>query len=874
MSTNPFAMPAQLPTVVLADFLKQFHEVVDEYDGWVVTCPAHEDNSPSLRIALNAENHLLLHCRAGCAKDSVLDALGLAKAALFNVNLTGMNTVHSHVAPPAELGASDRAALAGYLHRAKLAFADDAGERARVYAMNRFGVSENLGISLGLGYDDGTLPAGELKLSRTMYRAHPRLVVPFRTFDGSPAGLQARALTVDAPVRWSGPVNPSQGVWSCYGVFQAEAGLPDTDVIITEGPGDALTVVAIGYDAVFVRGAALASSQSLADELAAGLRKKRVVVAGDDDPAGRLFTERVCEALSQRGVETHKLLVPESLDITAWRERDPQRFATEFQLAVRTAPVYGEDEILADRLRAQVATILTDVENARALRRFILSKGCDIRYAQAVEFIVYRGHAEGVWKVDDADWVRTQAHAAVPYIQRTMLEQIHQIEARAMTISDDATRTNLISLTTKLRDKVHSSASIGWSMSSRGIDAMIRELRALDGVAIDYTSFDRHPNLLAVANGVVNLETKELQPYSDDTKALYLMRKVHYPYDPTATNPRWSRFIEEIADDRPELVTYLQALIGYSITGHNTEQAVAVMLGGGANGKSVFMETLTHIFQELTVVTPFSTFERRDTNSGGASPDIARLAGARLVIASEGDAGRPMAEALLKRLSGSESVTARFLYRAEFTFVPTALICLVSNHPPVFRGQDHGIWRRIRLIPFTRKFEGQAKDPHLFNKFIGARVPSSAWFTNDDMGDGPAGILAWAVEGAGHWFEHGLQEPAIVRVGTEEFKETSDQLGDYINEYLVREADSRISVKDAFGLYLAWAEEENLSGRDVWKRKTFIQAMEERGARVYTLNGAKTFRGFRKKTPADKVKTTETVVFSTFAPPADPDDND
>lgn len=878
MSTNPFAMPAALPTIKLATFLDQFPEIVDEHDGWAVSCPAHEDSSPSLRIALNEKNHLLLHCRAGCSKQAIFDALNINPAALFNVNLSGMEDFANRVSKPADLGSTDRAALAGYLHRARLAFADDAGEPARNYAYNRFGITTAQGLALGLGYDDGHLPSGDLSLSATAYRAHPRLVVPFHDFEGVPCGLQARALVSNATVRWSGPVNPKEGLWSRYGVFRADSGLPDVDVIVTEGPGDALTSVAAGYDAVLVRGASLATSGTLADALAQGLNNRRVVVAGDTDTAGRLFTERVCEALSSRGVITYRLAIPDEYsDITEWREDNPQRFAKAFPTAVKEAAVYGEDEILADHLQAQLATIFTDVENARDLRRFILSKGNDVRYSPEIGksgdkgFIVYLGHTEGVWKVDDSEWVRTMAHAAVPYIQRETLERIHKIESRALLITNEGTRARIFDTVEKLRSKTRGSTLIGWAMSSRGIDAMLRELRALDGVAMSYTDFDKHPDLLAVDNGVVNLETQELQPYSEATKALYLMRKVHVPYIPTAVNPRWNQFVLEIADGRHELAEYLQTLIGYGITGHNTEQAIAVMLGGGANGKSVFMETLTHIFWEYTTVASFSTFERRDTNSGGASPDIARLAGARLIIASEGESGRPMAEALLKRLSGSESVTARFLYASEFTFTPTALICLISNHPPQFRGQDDGIWRRIRLIPFTRKFTGPSKDPQLFNKFVGQRVPQSAWRKEDDFGDGPAGILAWAIAGAKQWAVDGLREPGIVRAGTDEFKETSDQLGDFISEYLVRDSDARISIKDAFALYLQWAEEEHLSGRDVWKRKTFVQAMEERGASTYILSGARTFRGFRKRTQADKVKQPDTVVFSTFATPADPD---
>lgn len=853
--------------LVLSEFLNRFPVVQEEADGWVVPCPAHSDGHPSLRVALNDTSDLLLHCRAGCAKGDVLDALGLAYADLSHIT---PGHISKRTSSPQPLTDTHRAPLALYLDAAARALQEsDDGHSALSYASRRFGMSADLATLLGLGFDDGTVPHPGLGLSLTAYRADPRLVVPFNDFSGHPAGLQARALSSTARVRWSGPTNPDDGAtWNKYGVFKAGTGYPDGEVIVTEGPGDALTAVASGYDAVCIRGASLGSNTELADELTSGLEGRRVVVVGDTDGAGVKFTEKVCESLSSRGVETFRLALPAGVtDVTEWREGDPATFSDRFSQAVQEAQPYGEDEVLVDRLTAEASQLLTDVFNARALRDYILSRGADVRFTSAVGFLLYRGHEMGVWTVDrDQVLLRAYAQDATDFIQRRILDKVHSIDVRALNITSRDTRDQMASVLERLRRKVTSGRLISWAMSTAGLNNMMNELKGLPGIAMDYVEFDAHPELLAARNGVINLEDGTLSPFSDETRGLYLTRRANVDYVPGAVNPRWERFISEVFSPHPDLVPYMQRLLGYGITGHTEEQIIAVMLGGGANGKSVLMETVQHIMREHTVVTAFSTFERRESSSGGASPDIARMAGARIVVASEGDAGRPMAESMLKRLSGTEAVSARFLYRDDFTFVPTCLITLVSNHPPEIRGQDNGIWRRLKLIPFTRTFDKDEQDRFLLAKFTGRRVPVSQWRDDDDMGDGLPGILAWLVRGAVEWYATGLQEPQAIERASSNYRESSDQLGDFITDKLIPDPEASIKGSDLYSAYLDYAEEENLQGKEVWKRKTVYQAMEERQAVSYLRNGTKWMRGYRLRTKDDVLKDQGPSIFAEMKP--------
>ncbi|WP_209441955.1 toprim domain-containing protein, partial [Kitasatospora aureofaciens] len=144
-------------------------------------------------------------------------------------------------------------------------------------------------------------------------------------FDGRPHGLQGRDLSGDCPGRWVSLKNPKGQRWGQYGVFRGEGGYGVT--IVSEGPGDGLTAVAVGYDAVCIRGAALTASPELIKELADGLKGSLVVVAGDGDKAGQRFNRALAEGLGAHGVQVRALDLPGGAsDLTAWREADPQGF--------------------------------------------------------------------------------------------------------------------------------------------------------------------------------------------------------------------------------------------------------------------------------------------------------------------------------------------------------------------------------------------------------------------------------------------------------------------------------------------------------------------------------------------------------------------
>jgi putative DNA primase/helicase len=355
--------------------------------------------------------------------------------------------------------------------------------------------------------------------------------------------------------------------------------------------------------------------------------------------------------------------------------------------------------------------------------------------------------------------------------------------------------------------------SKGFTMTSR-IDALMTELRSVPSVYVTPQDFDARPDLLSFANGTVELRTGQLREHRKEDMLTYVLA---LDFDASARCPRWEGFLSEIFPDDADLVPYMQRLIGYGVTGYTDEQCFAVLWGKGANGKSVLTDTLSSVFGRVTKTTPFATFEEKA--SGGIPNDIAALRGSRLVMASEGESGKPMSEAVLKRVTGKDMVSARFLRQEFFEFKPSFLLMLATNHKPKFRGQDDGLWRRVKMIPFKRFFAPHERDHDLDKKLLAEAQ----------------GIAAWAVRGAALWFESGLSDPGTITRATEEYKATSDALAGFYSAdpempgVLIKDDASRVDGATAYTDYKEWCEAEGLPAREIWTRRAFYGAMEERG---------------------------------------------
>jgi putative DNA primase/helicase len=343
-----------------AEILGKFQQVSEMADGgYIALCTAHGDSRPSLRIWLGDDGKVRFICRAGCETGKVVESSGLRWKDMFNADGEGARAVP--VARPKMIGAGPIAGLRMWL--------DSLPVGDGWYAENRFGITPEMAEALGLRYQ---APAREYPdFISYSFNRYPRLVVPLEGFDGVARGAQGRDLSGECQGRWLSLTNPDALRWAPYGVLRASNGCRDT--IVTEGPGDGLTAVSQGYNAVVIRGAALARDPDLMQELAQGLQGHRVWVAGDNDKAGQTFNTRLADGL--RGhLDVFKLQIPEDLgpksDLTDWRERDPMKFPAELAKATKGALKIGLDGKLvrdnkakAKRLGALAAAFLDEGES-------------------------------------------------------------------------------------------------------------------------------------------------------------------------------------------------------------------------------------------------------------------------------------------------------------------------------------------------------------------------------------------------------------------------------------------------------------------------------------------------------------------------------
>ncbi|MFD0276203.1 phage/plasmid primase, P4 family [Kitasatospora sp. NPDC127111] len=792
----------------LSDLLGRLTGVTEDHDGYLALCPVHADRrTPSLKLTLREDGKLLLVCRAGCQKDAILKALRLAPSDLFGVT-PGTATRTVSAAPPESIGPGEIAGLRLFVDETAAALA--LSPEAVDYLMRRFGVGLELAEELGIGYAaSGDRPQKWLSRGFTRF---PRITVPLTGVDGVVRGLQGRDLSGRCPARWVSLANVDGRTWAKWGFLSAGSGY-DT-VLVTEGPGDGLTAVGCGYDAVIIRGAGLAQNKDVVRELVTVLRGRDVVFAGDADRAGRGFTGGLSRALTAEGIAGRRLSIPtEGWDLTDWREDDPAAFPAELHRAVRlaepvdlddpepptpSAPAFVEDETDLPVLRgsAREAFDSTDVGLAVRLRDYMRSTGGGVRYASGLGYLVWDGT---VW-VQGQDAVR---------------RALHRMGAEMIAEGGDAER--------KLALK---------ALTNRHIDGVLKELPSVPGVPANASDFDADPELLCVANGTVHLPTKTLRPHDP---ADMITKRLAVRYVPGAPAERWLLFLAEVFPHHPELPGYMKRLVGYGVSGSTAEQCFAFLHGQGANGKSAFLDALNHVFTGITKSTEFSTFEQR-VNVGQASPELASLRGARLVTASETEKYSRLAEALVKQLTGGDPVTCRFLNQNPFTYVPRFLLMVAGNYKPAILSQDLGVWRRVKLIPFEAVFRGANADPSLAAKLRGEAE----------------GILAWAVDGAAEWYAHGLEEPSTVQAATTDYRESEDRLEEFITACLVREEGARVQPMQLRRAYADWAEDAGLSRKEVLSGWALGVEMESRGYRKRKSSGRWGFDGIRLASDSER----------------------
>lgn len=425
----------------------------------------------------------------------------------------------------------------------------------------------------------------------------------------------------------------------------------------------------------------------------------------------------------------------------------------------------------------------TDAMNAR---RFAVRFAPKVRHCEPWgKFLTWD---EDRWKIDDS----RQIDAYAKQVGRSLWKEA---EAIRQELDPDEDKGAIKAMT----------AFCQRSNSDHGLRSMIALSRSEPGIPVSPTMLDQDPWLFNVRNGTIDLRTGKLRPHNPED---YITKLSPVEFQEGADSSLWREFLEVILPSQ-DLRGFLQRLAGYCLTGSTREHVFPFPYGGGSNGKSTFLNTLLALFgTDYAIEAPADLLLAKKNEAHPT--ELADLFGRRLVVCMEAEDGRRMAESLVKKLTGGDRIRARRMREDFWEFAATHKIWLGANHKPQVRGTDHGIWRRIKLIPFTVTISDADQDKDLPEKLLG-ELP---------------GILNWALQGCMDWQQHGLGEPEAVKEATQEYKSEMDVMGEFIAERCI---EGHGLIELASDLYHAYAEWITGRGERPVSQTRFGTQLETRG---------------------------------------------
>ena len=515
-----------------------------------------------------------------------------------------------------------------------------------------------------------------------------------------------------------------------------------------------------------------------------------VVLLPDNDEPGKRFMEHIAIELKNIANNIKIVELPDlskKEDITDWLEYGNDIYDLQ-------ALVKRTDEFIEFKGNIIYDYNWSDVGNAE---RLISLHGKDIKFnVNSGKWYVWNGVN---WELDNSFKVEN--------LYRTVLRRF-QNAIPNINISDDEIATK------KQQEKAKS--FVLRNETDGKIKSVLNQAKTFKG--INFMESDKDDYLFNTPNGTINL--RDLTQKKHDRKDL-ITQCSNYSFNRENDKcPNWMAFLNRIFCGDQELINYVQKAVGYSLTGDMREQCLFMLWGGGANGKSTFVKALEDIMGSYAATIKGETLMEKN-GQDGARGDLARLTNKRVVIASELQEGQVFNEPLLKVLSAGETLPVRFMYQEEFMLKPKFKLWIMTNKKPKVKGNDHGIWRRWRMIPFKYKFTEKEKDPNFYEEKLKPELE---------------GILLWAITGYQMWKEQGFEAPKEVMEAVEDYKMDMDQVARFIEDCCKVGEGYECTGSAMYDEYINWciAEGENYKmtnhklARDL-KEKGFVNKRDMNG---------------------------------------------
>ena len=456
----------------------------------------------------------------------------------------------------------------------------------------------------------------------------------------------------------------------------------------------------------------------------------------------------------------------------------------------------------------------SDVGQAKVLARDCAN---ELAYTPNTDFIVYETNR----------WVESKSKAMgvmLNFLDRQLAEARDKLETAEKELiksgfSEEALAAGGKALKKAIQNFTQADAYLKYNnaITYRSFACQRRDIKYVNGaltavkplVEVSISAIDSHPFLLNCPDGTYDL-TKGLAGRRDHDPADLITQITAYaPGD--KGKDLWLDFVDRVCESNQEKIEYLHRGSGLCLIGEVFQEGIFISFGVGRNGKSTWWNSVGGAMGSYAGIISADVLTAECRRN--VKPELAELKGKRFLLASELEEGRRMSTSLVKQLSSTDEIEGEKKYKDPFKFKPSHTLVLCTNHLPKVGAMDDGIWRRLIVIPFTAKFEGDGE------------VKNYSKYLLDNAGPY---IMKWLIEGAEKVIKDKfiLTPPACVREAVDRYKADNDWMTHFLDDCCDIGREFEEKSGELYTEYRAYCVR---TGEFVRSTTEFYKCMEERG---------------------------------------------